>query len=202
MSEQYQFVVRKGPKVGQVFRLIQDVISIGRDPLSDIVMNDPEISRHHAKLVRVANGYTIEDFGSTNGTYIDGRQLNAHTETELVPGQLVSMGSGVILLYGVLSDEVPASDTDADEVDLVHTPAMVISDSEPIDLPNFGTVGKQTAVNPDPSAPLVPSTDSPPPRRRRPYLITAIILFLLLAACLLSAYYVWGDPLMRALGFY
>ena len=67
VSKQYQFIVRKGPKVGQVFRLLQETINVGRDPLSDIVLNDPEISRQHAKLVRTTNGYSIEDFGIDDG---------------------------------------------------------------------------------------------------------------------------------------
>jgi pSer/pThr/pTyr-binding forkhead associated (FHA) protein len=45
-----QLVVRKGPRPGQVFPLTQEVISIGRDPLSDIVLDDAEVSRQHAQL--------------------------------------------------------------------------------------------------------------------------------------------------------
>lgn len=202
MSEHYQFIVRKGPKVGQTFRLFQDTISIGRDPLSDIVINDPEISRQHAKLVKGQDGYTIEDFGSTNGTFIDGLQLQAHIATDLIPGQLVSMGSGVILLYNILNSETAV--VAEPQTEDVNTPAMALPADEPIEIPSLPELSGKAAVSPamSPQAPLVPSAAPPPNKKRRAIFITAVILLFLLVSCLLSAYYIWGDPLMRALGFY
>ena len=201
MSEQYQFVVRKGPKVGQIFRLIHDTISIGRDPLSDIVINDPEISRQHAKLVKKGSGYSLEDFGSTNGTYIDGEQLSAHTATEMLPGQLISMGSGVVLLYAVFGTDT--NDLEGgDSSDLIHTPAMKIPQNDPVEIPPLPELRGEAPVSspPSKSTPLVPSTEPPKPNRWRTVAIILIVLFFLMIACALSAYFVWGDPLMRWLG--
>ncbi|MEM7332747.1 MAG: FHA domain-containing protein [Chloroflexota bacterium] len=203
MSEQYQFVVRKGPKVGQIFRLIHDSISIGRDPLSDIVINDPEISRQHAKLVKKGSGYTLEDFGSTNGTYIDGSQMEAHASTELLPGQLVSMGSGVVLLFAVFGADTTDLDEEG-EPDFIHTPAMQMPKDNPVEIPPLPEIRSEAAVSaPRPlSTPLVPSVEAPKPNRWRTVAIIMIVLFFLLIACALSAYFVWGDPLMRWLGVY
>jgi len=58
-NEVYQLVVRKGPRPGQIFLLELDVLTIGRDPISDIVIEDPEISRHHAKLTQTPDLWMV-----------------------------------------------------------------------------------------------------------------------------------------------
>ena len=67
-----RLVVRRGPQPNQTYDLSKDVLSLGRDITNDIVINDPEVSRHHCRLTRTPGGYTIEDLGSTNGTFITG----------------------------------------------------------------------------------------------------------------------------------
>ena len=95
MSEHpFQLVVRKGPNVGQAFPLEGSPLIIGRDPMSDIVLNDPEVSRQHVRLTRTTDGYQLEDLGSTNGTYVDGERLSSEPHP-LQPGQSISIGSGV-----------------------------------------------------------------------------------------------------------
>lgn len=201
MSNQFQFIVRKGPQVGQVFRLIQDVISIGRDPLSDIVIIDPEISRQHARLAKGIENYTIEDFGSTNGTFINGVRLAPNKPTELIPGQLISMGSGVILLYNTVEDPIPAEPFDSSLSDQINTPNLAQLEPHSIDLPPVAE--SVVSARPAAEAPLVPTSKRQRPQGRRRWVI--ILLLILIVVCLLvliSAYFIWGDPLMQALGFY
>ena len=103
-SSTYQLRMQKGPEPFRVFPLTSASITIGRDPMSDIVISDPEVSRQHARLSRTLSGYRVQDLGSTNGTFIDGARL-AGDPVELLPGQVVTMGSGVALLYEVTRDE-------------------------------------------------------------------------------------------------
>lgn len=49
----------------------KDVVTIGRDPDSDIALDNPGISRHHLRLEKGAEGYYAEDLESANGTFLN-----------------------------------------------------------------------------------------------------------------------------------
>ncbi|MDH6431844.1 ABC-type multidrug transport system ATPase subunit/ABC-type multidrug transport system permease subunit [Streptomyces sp. SAI-144] len=63
---------------------------VGRDPLSDIVIDDARVSWHHAVLRPDADHWTLEDENSTNGTYTDGRRVR---EWDVGPGSVIHFGS-------------------------------------------------------------------------------------------------------------
>jgi pSer/pThr/pTyr-binding forkhead associated (FHA) protein len=50
-------------------------ISIGRDAASDIVINDPLLSREHARVVSIGEDHIVEDLHSGNGTLVNGQPL-------------------------------------------------------------------------------------------------------------------------------
>lgn len=83
------FVVNHGPKAGARYALDSDVVSVGRDPASDIFLDDITVSRHHAEVERDGARYSIRDVGSLNGTYVN-RQLV--DEGELNEGDEVQVG--------------------------------------------------------------------------------------------------------------
>ena len=49
----------------------KDVIEIGRDPDSDVYLDNPGISRNHLRLEKSVHGYYAEDLGSANGSYLN-----------------------------------------------------------------------------------------------------------------------------------
>jgi pSer/pThr/pTyr-binding forkhead associated (FHA) protein len=105
-DQSFQLVVRKGPRPGRVFALSLSAITIGRDPLSDIVIDDPEVSRHHARLQRNEEGYSLQDMGSTNGTFVDGKRLGGDA-VDLKAGQVVMFGSNVTVIFQATSTTDP-----------------------------------------------------------------------------------------------
>jgi predicted component of type VI protein secretion system len=99
-SPTHQLIMRSGPTPEKVYELTQPVIFLGRDFANEIVINDPEVSRRHARLTAQTGGYILEDTGSTNGTFVNGqRLLGPHL---LRPGELVSFGGSVLLSYEAL----------------------------------------------------------------------------------------------------
>lgn len=99
----YRLTMRKGPEAGQQFSLTADTVTVGRDPMVDLVINDPEVSRQHARLTRRGDHFLIQDLGSTNGTFVDGRRL-AGDPVPLAPGQLITIGSNVSLVFEAEGD--------------------------------------------------------------------------------------------------
>jgi pSer/pThr/pTyr-binding forkhead associated (FHA) protein len=65
------FVVRRGPKRGSRIHLDSDQITIGRHPDSDIFLDDITVSRRHAEVRRIGDGFEVADAGSLNGTYVN-----------------------------------------------------------------------------------------------------------------------------------
>ncbi len=55
----------------------RDQIIIGRGVECDVVIKDAKASRKHCKLQRQVGGFILEDLGSKNGTYFDGKKISA-----------------------------------------------------------------------------------------------------------------------------
>jgi pSer/pThr/pTyr-binding forkhead associated (FHA) protein len=96
-NDSFRLVVRRGPQPNQTYDLTKDITTVGRDITNDIVINDPEVSRHHLRFSRTADGFTIEDLGSTNGTFINGQRLSG--SRPLNNGDMISLGETVTLGY-------------------------------------------------------------------------------------------------------
>jgi hypothetical protein len=52
-------------------------LSIGREQDNDLCLEDKQLSRHHAVIEAVDKGWQVRDLGSTNGTGVNGRRINA-----------------------------------------------------------------------------------------------------------------------------
>ncbi|MCD4752407.1 MAG: FHA domain-containing protein [Anaerolineaceae bacterium] len=92
-----KLIAKKGPASGVSYALEQQEIFIGRDLSNDIVINDPEISRRHARLYKQGNAYVLEDLGSTNGTSVNSKRLTG--PCKLNHGEVVEMGPNISFTY-------------------------------------------------------------------------------------------------------
>lgn len=52
-------------------------VTIGRDPDSTLPIADNYLSHQHARIVERDGDYLLEDLGSTNGTYLNGKRMTA-----------------------------------------------------------------------------------------------------------------------------
>jgi ABC-type multidrug transport system ATPase subunit/pSer/pThr/pTyr-binding forkhead associated (FHA) protein len=62
---------------------------VGRDEASDLHLDSPIVSRHHARLVHHGGVVTVEDLDSANGTYLNGTRVS---RSEVAPGDVVVIG--------------------------------------------------------------------------------------------------------------
>jgi two-component system response regulator HydG len=99
-----------------------EVVSLGRNRDSTIVLQDKHASRRHARVFCVNNIWYICDQGTTNGTRIDGAPVVR--EVPLADGQLVSIGDVRLRFHIPRGEGEPA-----DEPHMVNAPTMESSDT-------------------------------------------------------------------------
>mgnify|MGYP003498818034 FL=1 len=82
-------------------------LTIGRLPDNDIVINNPMVGRHHAKIVmEQGERYEIIDLQSTNGTYVNGRKVKG--QMPLRPGDRIMLGNTPLSTnWKALFDQMP-----------------------------------------------------------------------------------------------
>ena len=66
-------------------------VTVGRSPSCDCVISDPTVSRRHARVSRRDDRWFLSDFGSTNGTRVNGWRVTE--EVEVRPGDRVAFGT-------------------------------------------------------------------------------------------------------------
>ncbi len=97
---EYALVVERGPRAGLAFILNPGVTTIGRSAESNIFLDDVTVSRDHARLELEEGRLTVEDAGSTNGTYVNGARLEKallNAGDEVIVGKyhlIVARGDG------------------------------------------------------------------------------------------------------------
>ena len=82
-------VVQRGMGEGASYLLVGDVVTAGREPDSDLFLDDVTVSRQHAELRRMTGGWLLRDVGSLNGTYVNRHRIE---EVALAPGDEVQIG--------------------------------------------------------------------------------------------------------------
>jgi len=95
------FVIR-GNDQGARIELDEQAVGIGRDATNVIQLHDTEVSRQHAQLRWQEGAHWINDVGSSNGTYVNGRRITE--KQRLSSGDQVQVG-GSLILYTGPSDE-------------------------------------------------------------------------------------------------
>jgi DNA-binding winged helix-turn-helix (wHTH) protein len=92
-SEPASFAVQFGAKL---VRLHQGENIIGRDPDAAVVIDSPDVSRRHARLILTGDAVTLEDLGSKNGTFVKGERVT--TATVVGDGDEVTVGRTLLVL--------------------------------------------------------------------------------------------------------
>ncbi|MGC1107904.1 MAG: FHA domain-containing protein [Candidatus Acidiferrales bacterium] len=70
-------------------------VSIGRSPDNGLVIDNPAVSHYHARVFNEEGRLMLEDFGSLNGTFVNGQRVKMVT---LKPGDSVAIGKHTIVV--------------------------------------------------------------------------------------------------------
>lgn len=137
-----RFEVRYPTGAQHEVELSGSVAVLGRDPSSDLVLNDAKCSRRHAVLEAGPEGIAVRDAGSANGIFVNGKKVD---RAQLGVGDVVRLGETTLK---VLAEEVPGT--------LVMAPE---------DVEDFGGT---RPVQPGPSALGTPPPTRPTPAVKAP----------------------------------
>ena len=82
---------RVDPSLAPTLTMHAEEMVVGRDPGCQRVLDRPTVSGRHARLRRSGDRVLIEDLGSSNGTFVNGRRIAG--PTEVAPGDLIVLGA-------------------------------------------------------------------------------------------------------------
>ncbi len=86
-------VILEGREVGRRIKVTEQPLTAGRDPQAGIVLVDSGVSRLHCLVTLVEGTVVVEDLGSTNGTYVDGRPITGRIT--LSQGSILRIGQHI-----------------------------------------------------------------------------------------------------------
>ena len=113
-----KLLVKLHGKGSRHIELTLETLTIGRKPDNTLIIEDPAVSGHHARIVKVQAVFFLEDLKSTNGTAINGRPITRH---QLRDADVISIGQHRLVFQ---EDSIPATVTPTPFVDLDRTTVL------------------------------------------------------------------------------
>ena len=186
---QYQLSMRSGPIPEQVFPLDQDEVRLGRDLGNDITINDPEVSRHHARFLVRDESVFIEDLGSTNGTFLNGERIT--NPQQLRVGDTITFGDKIVMDFEKLpleeEETIVADPADLEPEVSTHEPESFEPQPEEVPIPMV-----ETEVEPEiePEAAVSPELPVSRPAKKKkdglPTWLIILIIAIVVLACVIA----------------
>jgi pSer/pThr/pTyr-binding forkhead associated (FHA) protein len=117
LSQPATLLVKLPGQGSRHFELTHEILTIGRKSNNTLVIEDPGVSGHHARIVKIQAVYFLEDLMSTNGTTINGKPITRH---QLRDADVITIGQHRL----VFQDNPTASTAAAAFVDLDRTTVL------------------------------------------------------------------------------
>lgn len=95
-GRQASFVVLAGQEIGKTYELGLGDVTFGRSPECTIFVDEEQVSREHARVVRTEAGFLLKDLNSTNGTFVNGKAVQEHLLEE---GDRVQIGTFTVFKF-------------------------------------------------------------------------------------------------------
>jgi pSer/pThr/pTyr-binding forkhead associated (FHA) protein len=120
-----KLLVKLHGKGSQHIELTLDTVTIGRKTDNVLVIEDPAVSGHHARIVKIQAVFFLEDLKSTNGTALNGRPITRH---QLRDADVITIGQHRLVFQ---ENVAPSTATPAPFVDLDRTTVLRGTDRMP-----------------------------------------------------------------------
>jgi hypothetical protein len=143
-------IVRQGPAAGQRVEITEETV-LGRAD-NEFLQHDTEVSRRHAVIRSGPEGLTIEDLGSSNGTFLNDQRIEG--SARLSTGDVVRLGTTT------LEVEVEAREARTVTRD-VQSPPPAAPAAAPVE--ETAPIAAQEPPPAEPAAAAVPPSPGPPP---------------------------------------
>jgi len=114
--------------------LDESVCRIGRGAENDLVIDDPAISRAHARVEQEAGVYRLTDLGSTNGTSVDGVELRPWQPLTLVHGSTIDLAGAATVRFLLSESERAGGDAATTRRVAERTVRLTPAESEVLEL--------------------------------------------------------------------
>lgn len=95
IAQALRLVCVAGADLGRTFRVAATTLLIGRGTSVDISLQAKDVSRHHARLHGDGSGFTLEDLGSANGSFVNGEKIASTAPVRL--GDRIQIGSTILV---------------------------------------------------------------------------------------------------------
>lgn len=113
-------IVRSGPDAGTAVEIGDEPVVLGRQQGCDLLVRDARASRRHLELVPEDGGVRLNDLGSANGTYLDGRKVE---QTVLLEGgEEIRIGAVIIEVWRQRPDQEPGAGDAAQRTPVADVP--------------------------------------------------------------------------------
>ena len=171
MSQQFRLTI-SGPEGTRQQDLPPGLLTIGRQPGNDLLLDNTQVSRSHARLACTPSGCQLTDLNSSNGTYHNGERIPPEVPIELSPGDKIRIGPFEILFEQIEASAAaqpePAQPEPAAEVE-----AEPLIESQPLPEPEPEPEPEAEPARPAPQpkkekAPARKTPAAPPPRTPPP----------------------------------
>lgn len=149
---------------GQRTDLSSNVLTFGRAPDNQVVLQDQQASSHHAEIRPDPQGYLLVDVNSRNGTFVNEQRLMPQTPRLLIAGDVIRIGDTRLTYATGGDDEATVRAGSAEYGNPAYSPTVAVP---PPQQPDYGNYQQQTPPahpnyeQPSPAAPNYPQADQP-----------------------------------------
>lgn len=115
---------------------------VGRAVTSDLPIYDPTVSRQHAQLLLDDNGVFVKDLGSSNGTFVNGTQIN---ESSAEGGDVVTFGRVAFKVVEITPPAAPPPRPDSEAFGAPPAEATIVKQ---VEVPDTGDIDEKVGLRP------------------------------------------------------